>query len=80
MGTTNTIRRSQKPLKVKQNMTKRERIPYNKSRCLSCQQTIATTTFYLLTKMSPFQYSVCWKVGNPVSHKVDKPQKGYKKS
>ena len=79
MGT-NTIRRSQKPLKVKQNMTKRECIPSNKSRCLSCQQTIATTTFYLLTKMSPFQCSVCWKVENPVSHKVDKPQKGYKKS
>ena len=63
MGT-NTIRRSQKPLKVKQNMTKRECIPCNKSRCLSCQQTIATTTFYLLTKMSAFQYSVCWKVDN----------------
>ena len=32
-------------LKVKQNVTKGECIPCNTSRCLSCQQIIATTTF-----------------------------------
>ena len=42
---TNTIRHNQKLLKVKQNATKGECIPCNTSRCLSCQQIIATTTF-----------------------------------
>ena len=42
---TNTIRHNQKLLKVKQNMTKGGYIPCNTSRCLSCQQIIATTTF-----------------------------------
>ena len=36
---------NQKLLKVKQNVTKGECIPCNTSRCLSCQQIIATTTF-----------------------------------
>ena len=42
---TNTTRYYQKLLKVKQNVTKGECIPCNTSRCLSCQQIIAATTF-----------------------------------
>ena len=38
----NTIRDNQKLLKFKQNATKEECIPCNKSPCLSCQQIIAT--------------------------------------
>ena len=40
----NTIRHNLKLLKVKQNVTKGECIPFNKSRRLLCQQAIATTT------------------------------------
>ena len=42
---TSTICHSQKLLKFKQNVTKRKRTPCKISRCLSCQQIIATTTF-----------------------------------
>ena len=42
---TDTIRHNQKLLTVKQNVTKGKCIPCNTSRCLSCQQIIATTAF-----------------------------------
>ena len=42
---TNTIRDNEKLLKVKENATKGECIQCNTSRCLSCQQIVATTTF-----------------------------------
>ena len=42
---TYTIRHNNKILKVKQNATTGECIPYNTSPCLSCQQIRATTTF-----------------------------------
>ena len=42
---TNTISHNQNPLKVTQNVTKRECISCNTSRLLSCQQIISTTKF-----------------------------------
>ena len=42
---TNTISHSQNLLRVKQDVTKGECIQCNISRCFSCQQIIATTTF-----------------------------------
>ena len=42
---TNTISHNQRFPKVKQNVTNRECIPCSTSRCLSCQQIIANTTF-----------------------------------
>ena len=103
----NTIRHNQKLMMFKQNLTKGQCIAYNTSRCLLCQQIIATTTFErtqtkekfniyytiswkksyviyllecLLCKIQSLQNTVCLKVGNPFSHKIDQPQKGYKKS
>ena len=46
----NTIRQNQKLLKGKQNATKGKCNPCNISRCLSCQQIIATTFTSTQTK------------------------------
>ena len=44
ISSANTVSHNQKHLQVKQNVSKGECIPCNTSRCLSCQQVIATAT------------------------------------
>ena len=85
---TNTIRHNQTLLKVKENVTKGECIPCNTSRCLSCQQISAIATFEStitkekLTVICLLECLLCktQHVGNPFSHDIKQPQKGYKKT
>ena len=41
---------------------------------------LAKVTCYLFIGMSSLQTTVCWKVRNSFSYKIEQPQKGYEKS